>query len=157
VDYEYPEGGITQAKSMTIRFANNIKLVAQLEGWRGSCGVRYEGSEGWVETADGYERPDVSDPALFKEYRRLVDGYQQRTGRTLNHLRDFLDCVRSRKRALAHTEVAHRTMSTNLIMDIALDLKRSLKWNPQTEEFVGDAEANQLRSRPMRQPWQITV
>jgi predicted dehydrogenase len=155
VDYEYPEGGINQAKSMTIRFANNTKLVAQLEGWRGSCGVRYEGSEGWVETADGYERPDVSDPALFKEYRRLVDGYKQRTGRTLNHLRDFLDCVRSRRSALAHTKVAHRTMSTNLIMDIALDLQRSLRWDPQKEEFIDDEQANQLRSRVMRAPWQI--
>ena len=84
IEYEYPEGGINKQKSMTIRFANGVKLVAQLEGWRGSCGVRYEGSEGWVATADGYERPDVSRPAMFKEYRRLVDGYKERTeGRSI--------------------------------------------------------------------------
>jgi len=155
LEYEYPEGGIDKQKSMIIHFANGVKLSAQLEGWRGSCGVRYEGSEGWVATADGYERPDVSDPALFKEYRRLVDGYKERTGRTLNHIRDFLDCVRSRRRTLAHAGVAHRTMSTNLIMDITLDLKRSLKWDPTKEEFIGDDEANTLRSRVMREPWQV--
>ncbi|MDA3924473.1 MAG: Gfo/Idh/MocA family oxidoreductase [Kiritimatiellae bacterium] len=153
VEYEYPENGIK--KGMTIRFANGVKLVAQLEGWRGSCGVRYEGSEGWVATADGYERPDVSRPEMFKEYRKLVDGYAERTGRPFNHIRDFLDCVKSRRPALAHTGVAHRTMTTNLIMDICLDLKRSLKWDPVKEEFVGDPEANKLRSRIMRNPWQV--
>ncbi len=155
VEYEYPQGGVSAAKSMNARFANGVKLVAQLEGWRGSCGVRYEGSEGWVATADGYERPDVSDPALFKEYRRLVDGYRERTGRSLNHLQDFLDCVRSRRQALAHTGVAHRTMSTNLIMDICLDLGRDLKWDPVKEKFIGDEEADKLLTRPMREPWQL--
>ena len=155
VEYEYPEGGVTKEKGMTIRFANGVTLVAQLEGWRGSCGVRYEGSEGWVATADGYERPDVSRPELFKEYRRLVDGYKERTGRSLNHLRDFLDCVRSRKQALAHTGVAHRTMSTNLIMDICLDLQRNLKWDPVKQDVIGDAEANKLLTRHVPEPRKV--
>ena len=46
-------------------------------------------------------------------------------------------------------------MTTNLIMDIALDLKRSLKWDPEKEEFIGDDEANKLRSRVMRDPWKV--
>jgi len=153
VEYEYPETGIKNG--MTIRFANGVKLVAQLGGWRGSCGVRYEGSDGWVATADGYERPDVSKPEMFKEYRKFVDGYAERTGRPFNHIRDFLNCVKSRRPALAHTGVAHRTMTTNLIMDICLDLKRSLKWDPVKEEFIRDDEANALRSRVMRDPWRV--
>jgi hypothetical protein len=40
-------------------------------------------------------------------------------------------------------------------MDICLDLKRSLKWDPVKEEFIGDDEANRLRSRAMRAPWQV--
>ena len=51
--------------------------------------------------------------------------------------------------------VAHRTMTTNLIMDICLDLKRDLTWDPVREEFAGDAEANRLRTRAMRAPWQV--
>ncbi len=46
-------------------------------------------------------------------------------------------------------------MTTNLIMDICMDLKRSLKWDPVKEEFVGDAEANRMRSRAMREPWRL--
>ncbi len=153
VEYEYPEKGINGG--MTVRFANGVQLIAQLEGWRGSCGVRYEGSDGWVATADGYERPDVSAPQLFSEYKKLVKDYTDRTQRPLNHVRDFLNCVKERKPAVAHAGVAHRTMTTNLIMDICLDLKRSLKWDPVKEEFVGDPEANKLRSRVMREPWRV--
>ena len=40
-------------------------------------------------------------------------------------------------------------------LDICLDLKRSLKWDPVAEAFVGDEEANRLRSRAMRVPWQV--
>jgi hypothetical protein len=70
-------------------------------------------------------------------------------------MRDFLDCVRTRRNPVTDAGVAHRTMTTNLIMDICLDLKRDLKWDPVKEEFVGDAEANRLRSRTMRVPWQV--
>jgi len=153
VEYEYPEKGL--AGGMTVRFANGVQLIAQLDGWRGSCGIRYEGAEGWVATADGYERPDVSSPLLFAEYKKLVKDYTARTQRPLNHVRDFLECVKTRRPTVAHAGVAHRTMTTNLAMDICLDLKRNLKWDPVKEEFTGDDEANKLRSRVAREPWRI--
>ncbi len=36
-----------------------------------------------------------------------------------------------------------------------MKLKRKLKWDPDKEEFVDDAEANKLRSVPMRKPWRL--
>ncbi|MEI6809105.1 MAG: Gfo/Idh/MocA family oxidoreductase [bacterium] len=153
VEYEYPEKGI--GGGMNIKFANGVKLVAQLDGWRGSCGVRYEGTEGWVACADGYEKPEVSAPELLRDYRKLVQDYTARTQRPLNHVRNFLDCVKTRRSTVTHATVAHRTMTTNLIMDICLDLGRSLKWDPVKEEFIGDTEANRLRSRAIREPWSM--
>ena len=153
VTYEYPAD--LKGAGMTVHFANGVKLVAKCDGWRGSCGVRYEGSEGWVATADGYEKPDVSSPLLLLDSKKLLQDYGARTQRPLNHLRDFLNCVRTRRTPVTPAEVAHRTMTTNLIMDICLDLKRSLKWDPAKEEFVGDDEANRLRSRALRDPWQV--
>jgi predicted dehydrogenase len=153
VRYEYPAD--LQGAGMTIHFANGVKLVACCDGWRGSCGVRYEGGEGWVATADGYEKPDVSSPALLRDGRKLVADYLARTGRPLNHVRDFLDCVKTRRHPVTCAEVAHRTMTTNLVMDLCLDLKRELRWDPVREEFPGDAEANRLRARAMRAPWRI--
>jgi hypothetical protein len=153
VEYEYP-ADLAKA-GMAIRFANGVRLVAQLDGWRGSCGVRYEGDAGWIACADGYERPEVSSPKLLEDFIPVLKGYRERTGRPNNHFRDFLQCVRSRKPALTSAAVAHRTMTTNLAMDICLDLKRSLKWDPVGEAFVGDDEANALRSRAMRAPWKV--
>ena len=153
VEYEYPAD--LMKDGMTVRFANGVKLVAQLEGWRGSCGVRYEGEEGWIACADGYERPEVSSPTLLDNFVTVIKAYRERTGRPNNHFRDFLQSVKSRKPTITHAGVAHRTMTTNLAMDICLDLKRNVKWNPVNETFANDDEANKLRSRAMREPWRV--
>jgi hypothetical protein len=153
VEYEYPAD--LMKDGMTVRFANGVKLVAQLEGWRGSCGVRYEGEEGWIACADGYERPEVSSPTLLDNFVTVIKAYRERTGRPNNHFRDFLQSVKSRKPTITDAGVAHRTMTTNLAMDICLDLKRNVKWDPVNETFVNDDEANTLRSRAMREPWRV--
>lgn len=153
VTYEYPAD--LKGAGMTVYFANGVKLVARCDGWRGSCGVKYEGTEGWVAAADGYEKPDVSSPVLLRDSRKLLQDYIARTQRPTNHVRDFLNCVKTRRKPVTHAEVAHRTMTSNLVMDICLDLKRDLKWDPVKEEFPGDEEANRLRSRAMRAPWQV--
>ena len=153
VTYEYPKD--LKGAGMTVHFANGLKLVAKCDGWRGSCGVKYEGPDGWVAAADGYEKPDVSSPSLLRDSKKLLQDYLARTQRPLNHVRDFLNCVKSRRTPVTSAEVAHRTMTTNLIMDICLDLKRDLKWDPVKQEFPGDDEANRLRSRAMREPWQV--
>ena len=44
-------------------------------------------------------------------------------------------------------------MTTNHAMDMCLDLQRNLRWDPVKEEFIGDDEANRLRSREPRKAW----
>ena len=165
VEYEYSDHlasnagrtpwtrGEELSEGITVRFANGVKLVGSLTGWKGACGIRYVGSEATVATADGYAKPDVSSPLLEREFNRLVQNYRVQHQRSLNHVRDFLDCVRSRRTPVTSATVAHRTMTTNLIMDICLDLKRSLKWDPVKEAFIGDDEANRLRARAARKSW----
>lgn len=140
---------------MVTEFANGIKMVLQLEGWHGSCGVRYEGTEGWVAVADGYRRPEVSSPALLDDYSKLVKDYIARTGRPMSHVRDFFDCVKSRRLTVANPEVMHRSMSTVHAANICMWLKRDMLYDPIKEEFANDVEANRLRSRAMRAPWII--
>ncbi|MBE3100517.1 MAG: Gfo/Idh/MocA family oxidoreductase [Planctomycetes bacterium] len=151
VDYEYP--GNDTAEGFTARYSSGVKLVLHIGGWRGSCGVRYEGSEGWVSVADGYSVPDVSSPSWLDERKRLVQDYVGRNQRPMNHMRDFLNCVRSRRMTVSPPEVAHRSMSTCHAINACMLLKRSLKYDPVKEEFVGDAEANRMRSRAVREPW----
>jgi hypothetical protein len=78
-----------------------------------------------------------------------------RTQRPMSHVRDFFDCVKSRRLTVANPEVMHRSMSTVHAANICMWLKRDMKYDPVKEEFIGDIEANRLRSRAMREPWII--
>jgi len=68
---------------------------------------------------------------------------------------NFIDCVKSRKETINPIEVAHRATSVPLIGGIALKLGRKLRWNPETERFVNDDDANRLLRYTMRSPWQV--
>ncbi len=128
----------------------------QREGWwHGSCGVRYEGTEGWVSMADGYPKPEVSSPALLADLDKVVKEYTERTKHPVGHMRDLLDSVRSRRLTVANPVVMHRSMTTVHAANICMWLKRDLRFDPVKEEFVGDPEANRFRSRAMRDPWII--
>jgi hypothetical protein len=155
IEYEYVPND--SGDGMVAHFANGVRLILSRGNkyWHGSCGERFDGSEGWAAAADGYHQPDVSSPALLGEFNRVIRQYVARTGRSLDHMRDFLDCVRSRQRTVANPEVMHHSMTTVHAANICMWLKRSLKFDPIKEEFVGDEEANRLRSRAMREPYTI--
>jgi predicted dehydrogenase len=153
VEYEYVAND--SGDGMVTHFANGVRLILSRGNkyWHGSCGERFDGSEGWAAAADGYSQPDVSSPALLGEFSRVVGQYVARTGRSLDHMQNFLDCVRSRERTVANPEVMHHSMTTVHAANICMWLKRSLTFDPVKEEFVGDDEANRLRSRAMREPY----
>jgi len=153
IEYKYVKN--KTGDGMVVRFANGINMVLQLKGWRGSCGVTYEGTEGWVAAADGYSKPDVSSPAMLDDFRKLVYDYQARTQRPMSHVRDLLDCVKSRRQPVANPVVMHRTMTTVHAANICMWLKRDMRYDPVKEEFINDAEANRFLSRAMREPWMI--
>jgi len=79
--------------------------------------------------------------------------YTARTQRPMNHVRDFFDCVRSRRPTVANPEVMYRSMAICLAADICEKLRRNLKFDLVKAEFVGDPEANRLRNRAMRAPY----
>ncbi len=150
--------------TMVTRLSNGVKLVLYrvsgsvwdtCEYWHGACGERFDGPEGWAAAADGYSRPDVSSPSLLREYKNVLAEYTARTQRQMNHARDFFDCVRSRRLTVANPEVMYRSMCICLAADICERLKRNLKFDLRTAEFVGDDEANRLRSRAMRAPYAV--
>ena len=71
------------------------------------------------------------------------------------HVRNFLDCVKSRKRPNADVEEGHLTATICHLGNIATRLNRMLKWDAEREVFLGDREANQMLSRPYRKPWKL--
>ncbi len=73
------------------------------------------------------------------------------------HVRNFLDCVRSRKDPVARVEIGHRSASVCHLGNIAVRLgkKKLLGWDPVAERFTNDDDANAMLTRPMRGPWKI--
>ncbi|MFI5379624.1 MAG: Gfo/Idh/MocA family protein [Tepidisphaerales bacterium] len=72
-----------------------------------------------------------------------------------SHSGNFLHCVRTRGRTICNIDSSYRAAILMLLPDIARRLGRTLKWDPQKEQFVGDAEANRLLSLPYRAPWKL--
>ena len=157
IEYKYVQN--ESGDGMVTLFTNGIKMILERDLdkkiWRGSCGVRYEGTEGWVAAADGYSQPDVSSSALMDDFRKIVYDYMARTQRPTSHVRDFFDCVKSRRQTVANPVVMHRSMSTVHAANICMWLKRDMRYDPVKEEFINDSQANRFRSRAMREPWII--
>jgi len=70
------------------------------------------------------------------------------------HVRNFLDCVKSRRRPNADVEDGHRTVTACHLANISLRLGgRAIRWDAEREEIVDDHEASAYLVRPYRKPW----
>jgi predicted dehydrogenase len=74
----------------------------------------------------------------------------------LDHCRNFIECMKTRKLPTSDVEIAHRSTSTTLLANIALRSHRRVKWDGQTEKVIGDAEASRWLSKAYRAPWKLT-
>src|SRR5262249_46313167 len=72
---------------------------------------------------------------------------------TAEHVKDFIDSVRSRKKPAADAEVGHRSSVVPHLGNIAYRTGRKLRWDAAKEEVVGDPEASALLARKARKPW----
>lgn len=161
VEYE-PEGDRVYA-----RYASGVKLVMRPDGWigqaratataanfavgsTGTCPVRIEGDEGWVETGDNGSI-ELHPASLRNEWR----AFTMRGTDPAQHTREFLDCVKSRGLPAANYRVMRHSHIACHAAAIAWLLGRKVRFDPAKEEFVGDAEANRMRARAMREPWQV--
>jgi hypothetical protein len=146
VEYNPPENGQAVA-----RYANGVKLVMRNDGWLplGSCPVRFEGDTGWVEVGDNGDLV-ASTPALLAARGAKVAGYPAN-----NHIRDFLTCVKTRGKPRGNYDVACHSHIACHAAGIAIFLQRKLTLDLKTMRFVGDEEANRLRSEALRDPWRL--
>jgi hypothetical protein len=153
VEYEYVNN--TTGDGMVTKFANGTKMILSRGNkyWHGSCGERFDSDDGWVAAADGYRQPEGSLPELLADWKNVVRAYQARTQRPMSHVRNFFDCIRSRRQTVANAEIMYNSMAGVHGANICMWLKRNLKFDPVKAEFINDDEANRLRSRAMREPW----
>lgn len=153
-----PEGGdfrgdgLINRYTIYCKYANGVQLILRNHSWRGlgSCSNLFEGTDGWVETGDS-GRIEVS-PNL----KSLVP---TRTGVRLDptgeHIREFIHSIRSRIPPRANAEVTAHTHVASHAAWIAAQLNRKVVWDPAKRAFIGDEEANRMRSRAYREPWRV--
>ena len=139
---------MNEVGDVTARYANGVKLIIRRGLRFGTCPVRFEGDEGWTETGDSGQM-EVHPRSLMAE-RSFRGGYPAD-----DHVRQFLDCVKTRQQPASPAETAHRSITACHCANIAFRLGRKVNWDPVKEEFVGDADANRLRTRAYRQPWYL--
>jgi len=74
-----------------------------------------------------------------------------------DHAANFVECVKTRLAPVAPADVEHRTATACHLTNISLRLGRPIKWDPEAEEIIGDAEAAAMLAREARRPYQIDV
>ena len=116
----------------------------------GTCPVRFEGSEGWIETGDS-GRIAVSHDGLRRDLPTPADAGTI----PYKHVRNFFDCVKTRSKPLANHEVMRSSHIACHAAAISWLLGRKVEFDPKTERFVGDEQANRMTSRAMRAPYGV--
>jgi predicted dehydrogenase len=109
-------------------------------------GTAFEGTDGWVVVYRGGIR--TSPTTLVDE---PIDDHGVHLTQSSNHVRNFLDSVKSRNKAICPIEDAVQADILCHVSDIASRLERKVTWDPARERFVKDGEANRkLARRPVR-------
>jgi hypothetical protein len=129
-------------------YANGVQLHVKSN----RPGIRFEGTEGWIGTQGWTGAPEAEPESILQSE---IGPNETRLYTAPDEHRNFLDCVKSRKPCYAPAETGHRTITIAHMGNIAMKLGCKLRWNPDTERFVGDDSANAMLSRTMRAPWKL--
>lgn len=140
------------------RYADGLSMHV----WSEVPGIKFEGTDGWVMFR-GWRRPlRASDPKILEV--EIPEEQQVHRSRTIiprkaetvggEHL-DFTDAIVHGGRTYCPAEIGHRTITISHIGNISMLLERRLEWDPESETFRNDREANAMLSRPQREPWTI--
>ncbi|MBE3068914.1 MAG: Gfo/Idh/MocA family oxidoreductase [Planctomycetes bacterium] len=154
INVEIPKEGLYNAPTtykFVCTFASGVKMIVANDRQQPKgMGARWVGDKGWVWVDRGGF--DAEPKSLLKDTIRPdeINLY-----RSPGHQRNFLDCVKSRRLTITPAEVAHRSASIGHLGQTALLAGRKFRWNPDTEEVIGDPTINAMLGRSKRAPWTL--
>lgn len=126
-------------------YANGVEMIHGDSG-----GVLFIGTEGKILVNRG--KFEATPAALGEE--PLGDN-AIRLYKSYSHTKDFLDCMRSRKKPICDVEIGCRSATVCHLGNLAYWNHRRLRWDPVKEQFIGDKQANEWLDRPKRAPWKV--
>lgn len=150
---EFPKEGLWNTATkyrLRARYAEGFDMIiagGYDEIWGGT---KWIGKDGWVWVNRG--RIDASPKSLLQE---TFGSGEVHLTRTANHVRNFLDCVKSRKETLTPCETAHRSASPGHIGLVALRLGRKVRFDPKAEVILDDPAADRMLGHSFRSPWTL--
>jgi predicted dehydrogenase len=100
----------------------------------------------------GEPRPSSAEAAL-RTAPLKEQGFEQVRDQFVPHVRDFLDCVKSRKAPVSDLASSHRSTIPCHLANISMRLGRMVRWDEEKQDVVGDAEASRLLTKEYRSPW----
>jgi myo-inositol 2-dehydrogenase / D-chiro-inositol 1-dehydrogenase len=162
---DFPKHGLWNVHGDFMAKADYKNGITMLTSGGYPNGIRYEGTEGWIFVTRGNYRATESDPIPQGESNPALSASDPKIltsviGPNEIHLYqsdsqqgNWLDCIKSRKEPISPVEIGHRACTVCLVTHIAMKLGRKLNWDPETEKFINDKEANKMLSRPQRAPY----
>lgn len=138
---------ICAAPKVSFRYANGI--VVELGQGNPGGGI-FIGEDAKIEIFRG--RVMSNPPELAKQ---PLDNPPIRLYKSNDHMRNWLDCIKTREKPAADVETGHRSATVCHLCNIARWLNRRLRWDPVKECFLDDAEANALLTRPRRKGYEL--
>src|SRR5687767_8656209 len=164
------KANITDTQTATFDF-ESLKVVWNHRAW-GSApdpaypwGATFYGDKGTLRASVmGYDfAPQGGGTPIHKDVTYELEEYpEDKTEKDLEkhvapairgHMKDFLAAIAQRERPVADIEQGHISSASCFLANLAMGLGRTLVWNADKGEVVGDAEANALLRRPYRAPW----
>ena len=128
-------------------------------------GIRYEGTDGWIFVSRGNYVATASDPVAAAASAKALDASDPKIltseikdneihlYKSDNQQGNWLDCIKTRKEPISPVEIGHRACTICLISHIAMKVPGKLQWDPATEKFKNNEEANAMLRREQRYPY----
>ena len=147
---------------VSMRYANGVEVKYVIEPGRGPMGgAVFICEKGKLEI--NRNKFASNPPEIAEELRKQLDIEEEERKwsdevalwQARWHMQNWLDCIRSRELPVADVEIGHRSVSVCHLANITRSAGRPLRWDPAKEQFIDDAEANALLTRPRRQGFEL--
>ncbi len=155
---ETPDTQISIVKFPSYSLTWEHKLGCGMGPWQREHGVEFHGQNGiLVVDRGGWEvHSETDSDGKPREYR--MTGVPRRGGAGdyhFTHVRDFVECVKSRQKPTAEIESSHHSVNACHLANIATRLQRYVAWDAKSEKIPNDPDAQKLVGRSYRTPWEL--
>jgi len=144
VEFNPPKAANSNS-GLSFSYANGVRV--NHTQWGVHNAIQFIGEKGKIEVSREFIRSNPENLANLK-----LTSADRRLYYSDNHYQDWVEAIKKRSKPICDVEVGHRTSSVCNAVNIAYELQKDLKWNPQKEQFDNEY-ANLLRSRPYRGEW----